>query len=452
MNFNTTKVKLFYYFIVSTLYGTLAFVDIKFAAIVYFLLMVASILFEKNKYFPIIFLLNSTFLVPNWINSYSLWGISFAFIKINFPLIALILLFLRNIGAVYLKRKINLLIVSTDKIITITLLYSILSIIFKHSSETVGGSYTVIFPYLYSLLMISLRNEYNNKDILYILNIFLIALFVEAILFIIMRILQFSPFAEPIEIYGKTSEYVNLYIFQPVGAFGPVEGGVFFIIAMIISYFLYRLTSNYIYTAVLFIFFLALLSTASRLPIFIGLIVIAIIFKNLIKLRTSFFYMPMFFAFLFFLNLINILNKFVSPVVERLSQNPEFDFWQRFEFSVFPVISFIFSNLENFLFGAGYQLFRTLPGGTAAHNIFLAQAADFGVIGLFLMLYLFYSIIKYNNTLNKSEIHKYLKKILNYMIIIWLINGSVQYAAYSFHYYTLLLVLFNLIVSKSYAY
>jgi len=85
------RVKFFYYIVTSVLYGILSFIDIKLAVFVFIILMCVALIFEKYKNYIVVFLFLSMFLIPLWVNSYGLFRVSFGIIKINYPLIGLML-------------------------------------------------------------------------------------------------------------------------------------------------------------------------------------------------------------------------------------------------------------------------------------------------------------------------------------------------------------------------
>jgi hypothetical protein len=406
-----------------------------------------ALLFEKFKNFVVIFLFLSMFLIPLWVNSYGLFGIRFGVIKINYPLIGLVLAFIAIIGRGFTKKNSW---TNVDKLVLLFFVYVSLSIITKHTTETLGSSYVVIFPFLFYFLFAFLRNIYRTYDIFYLLNVLLIALVVEGLLFIIMYILKYSPFAEPIEIYGKTTEYVFLQVFQPVGASGPVEMGYFFTIGILISYMLYKTTMKTLYLWGSYFFIIALFATVSRLPIFIGILCLIIISIKSIKFKSALVTLVFTFSAIIAILYIGILDLFVESVYVRTGQLNFLitDLGQRWDFTVPTVIYYLSSDIRNLLFGAGYQLFRQMPFGSVPHNIFLAQAADFGLIGLLLMLSLFYSIIKYvRRSKTSGKLESLLGKLIIYSIFIWIINGFIQYAAYSFLFYTFIFLLFNFFIS-----
>jgi hypothetical protein len=406
-----------------------------------------ALLFEKFKNFVVIFLFLSMFLIPLWVNSYGLFGISFGIIKINYPLIGLVLAFIAVVIRGFTK-KISW--TNVDKLVLLFFIYVTLSIITKHTTETLGSSYVVIFPFLFYFLFAFLRNIYRTYDIFYLLNVLLIALVIEGLLFIVMYNLKYSPFAEPVEIYGRTTEYIFLQVFQPVGASGPVEMGYFFIIGILISYILYKITMKTLYLFSSYFFVIPLFATVSRLPIFIGILCLIIISIKSIKFKRALVTLVLTFSTIIAFLYIGILDLFVKGIYERTGQLNFLttDLEQRWDFTVPTVINYLLSDFSNLLFGAGFQLFRQMPYGSAPHNIFLAQAADFGLIGLLLMLSLFYSIIKYvRRSKTSGELESLLGKLIIYSIFIWIINGFVQYAAYSFLFYTFILLLFNFFIS-----
>jgi hypothetical protein len=441
------KIKLLYYFLISVLYGILSFIDIKFAVFAFIILMCMALLFEKFKNFVVIFLFLSMFLIPLWVNSYGLFGISFGIIKINYPLIGLVLAFIAVVIRGFTKKIVW---ISVDKLILLFFVYVLFSVMTKHTTETLGGSYVVIFPFLFYFLIAFLRNIYGAYDIFYLLNVLLIALVVEGLLFIAMYIAKYSPFAEPVEIYGRTTEYIFLQVFQPVGASGPVEMGYFFIIGILISYILYKITMKTLYLLSSYFFVIPLFATVSRLPIFIGILCLINISIKSIKFNRALVALVLTFSTIIAILYIGILDLFVKGVYERTGQLNFLitDLEQRWDFTVPPVIYYLLSDFRNLLFGAGFQLFKEMPYGSTPHNIFLAQAADFGLIGLLLMLSLFYSIIKYvRRSKTSGKLESLLGKLIIYSIFIWIINGFVQYAAYSFLFYTFIFLLFNFFIS-----
>jgi len=439
------KIKLLYYFLTSVLYGIFSFIDIKYAVFVFIILMCIALVFEEFKNFVIIFLFLSMFLIPLWVNSYGLFGISFGIIKINYPLIGLVLAFIAVIGRGFTKKNSW---TNVDKLVLLFFVYVSLSIITKNTTETLGSSYVVIFPFLFYFLFVFSRNIYRPYDIFYLLNVLLIALVVEGLLFIIMYILKYSPFAEPIEIYGKTTDYIFLQVFQPVGASGPAEMGYFFTIGILISYMLYKTTMKTLYLWGSYFFIIALFATVSRLPLFIGILCLIIVTIRSIKFKHGLVVLALVFSTFIAILYTGTLDLLVKGIYERSSQEIFLtDLEQRWYFTVPPVIYYLSSDFRNLLFGAGYQLFRQMPFGSVPHNIFLAQAADFGLVGLLLMLSLFYSIIKYVRRSKTSGILKsQLGKIIIYSIFIWIINGFVQYAAHSFLFYTFIFLLFNFFI------
>jgi hypothetical protein len=441
------KIKLLYYFLTSVLYGILSFIDIKYAVLVFVLFMCMALLFEKFKNFVVILLFLSMFLIPLWVNSYGLFGISFGVIKINYPLVCLVLASTAVLLRGFTKKIVW---ISVDKLILFFFVYVLFSVITKHTTETLGSSYVVIFPFLFYFLFVFLRNIYSSYDIFYLLNVLLMALMVEGLLFIIMFILKYSPFAEPIEIYGKTTEYIFLQVFQPVGASGPVVMGYFFIIGILLSYILYKITMKTLYLWISYFFIIPLFATVSRLPILIGILCLIIVSIKPIKVEHALAIFALTFFAIIAILYIGILEPFVQSIYGRTGELHILiiDLAQRWDFTVPPVIYYLSSDFRNLLFGAGYQLFRQLPFGSAPHNIFLAQAADFGLVGLLLMLSLFYSIIKYvRRSKTSGKLESLLGKLIIYSIFIWIINGFVQYAAYSFLFYTFILLLFNFFIS-----
>ena len=439
------KGKVLYFFVTSALYGALSFIDIKIAVFVYIILISFALLFEKYDNIIFIFLLLSLFLIPLWVNSYGLFGISLGIIKINYPLIGLILFSIAIVKRGYIKKIGS----NVDIVVFLFFIYLLISILTNHTSETLASSYVVIFPFLFYFLFAFLRSIYNINDIFYLLKISLIALIVEGLLFIIMYILQVSPFAEPLELYGRTTEYISLKVFQPVGASGPVVMGYFFIIGILISYMLYKTTSRNLYLFGSYFFIIPLFATVTRFPLFIGISCLIIITFKAIKSRRAIIALIIFlFGFLIF-SFIGLLDVLSKGIYERGKETDILiEFEQRWYVAVSRVSDYLLSNYKNLLFGAGYQLFRELPYGLAAHNLFIAQAADFGLVGLLLMIFLFYSMIRYIKTYKcPSMFQKNLGRIIIYSIIIWIINGSVQYAAYSFQFYTFIFLLFNFFVS-----
>jgi len=407
----------------------------------YYIILLLTSLFFLFEGSSVLILFSSLFLIPLWVNTYSILGIE-SYIKLNYPLLVLLIMFIESL--LYTPKKLN----NIDRIIFNFFLYFLFNAFLLSDRDLLRNSYSIIFPFLYYfLLRISRGFEGKlNKDL--VINIIILTSVFEAIIFALIFITRNNPFIPPSDKYDITKlDWIYGPIFQPFAALAPTEGSVIFNITILLAIYQFFLKKNYIYFFFIIILLVGNYLSLSRTGFILNLITIIFIlslYKKYLFKMTKFYYVIIFITFI---TIYYLYNVFMVDFITKLESKTTTG---KIEYQIIPAINYIKEKPLSIIFGIGYEKWRVTEFknkdlGGPIHQTFLAILIELGIIGLLLWLNMFKKIIFYIlNNEKRINNNKFiiLGRIIIVSIIIYFFGGILQPHQYIFSNYVILFVLF----------
>ncbi|MCK9555484.1 O-antigen ligase family protein [bacterium] len=382
-NISETLVSKVYFYgviaLISVLLGILIAVDYHIFILLVLIGLAAIFLFYFDSEYSYVIFFIALIWVPTWVNSYSLFGVRFGILTVNYPLVFLFVFFIRDIIDIYTKKtspEMNYI----DGLIIILFLWTLFSLSKSISPEGKRSFYLFGFPLLYFLFV-----KYCPLDkkgfILWMKNIVFFSLPM-ALYLVFEMITEINIFFPPQERYKYFSYmYKDSSGYQPGGSFlGPNEAGLFLSMAAAMALYFYntcaaRLKKWWILTIVILSSGVAITLSRSAWLSLLSVYIMNVFFneKNRIK---SFYYI-----FTFFICFAIGFQFFDLPrtASERLFDGDTINARIEVFHDALNQIK------DNWLCGIGYDNFRfrhfwMVKGPT--HNVFTSLLAELGIIGL----------------------------------------------------------------------
>ncbi|MDD5644146.1 MAG: O-antigen ligase family protein [bacterium] len=365
--------------LISMLLGVLIAVNYHIFILLVFIGLGAIFLFYfDSKYSYIVFFV-MLICVPTWVNSYSLFGIRFGILTINYPLVFLCVFFIRDIIDIYTKKTapdINYI----DVLVGFLFLWTLFSLSKSVSPEGKRSFYLFGFPLLYFLF--AKYCPLDRRDFLAWMKVIILFCLPMAFYLVFELITEINVFFPPQERYKYFSYmYKDSGGYQPGGSFlGPNGAGLFLSMAVAMSLYFYNTCAGKLkkwWTLIIIVLSSGVAITLSR-SAWLSLLSVYIMngFFNK-KDRIKLFY----YIFTFFVCFAIGFQFFDLPraVSERLLDSDTINARGEIFYDALNQIK------DNWLYGIGYDNFRfrhfwMVKGPT--HNVFTSLLVELGIIGL----------------------------------------------------------------------
>ena len=337
-----------------------------------------------------------TLIFPLWVNSYSVLGIRYKFITINFPL----LLFLIGISGIILNalnklhtlhfriKNINLI----DLLIVINILWNIIALILANDFQSYRNYYLYSFPFYYYLIVRLLNTKCYYSNVLIYWGILV------AILGIVEYITRFNPFLPPKVIYkGFYYMYNRVQGYQPSVVFdGPNTLGLFLNSVSLLLLYRRKRFFEFSYVSKFFILIIGSIISLSRVNL-IGVSIILILFIKNFNIKYKKVFIIIIVLLLIMLVIVFIYPHFKSRLLDIKTALDRPQLWKK-------CLRILYAN--NILLGIGYDKLRdTKYLGSPAHNSFLNILVEQGFVGViiwFLMWYFIFYRLKKDYTYSQT--------------------------------------------------
>ncbi len=382
-NISETLVSKVYFYgviaLISVLLGVLIAVNYHIFILLVLIGLAAIFLFYfDSKYSYIIFFI-TLICVPTWVNSYSLFGIRFGILTVNYPLVFLFVFFIRDIVDVYTK-KISPEMNYIDGFIIMLFLWTLFSLSKSVSADGKRSFYLFGFPLLYFLF--ARYCPLDRKGFLAWMKVIIFCSLPMALYLVFEMITEINIFFPPQERYKYFSYmYKDSSGYQPGGSFlGPNEAGLFLSMAVAMSLYFYNTCAGKLkkwWTLIIIVLSSGVAITLSR-SAWLSLLSVYIMngFFNK-KDRIKLFY----YIFTFFICFAIGFQFFDLPrtASERLFDSDTINARIEVFHDALNQIK------DNWLYGIGYDNFRfrhfwMVKGPT--HNVFTSLLVELGIIGL----------------------------------------------------------------------
>lgn len=385
--------------------------------------------------------------IPLWMNSWSLFGMSWGPLRVNAPLIFLCMFAMLAIQRIAATWRTTLKLERLDLAIIAILAFALVSLTKAHGDKPIRSFYLFATPLLYYLAMRLIRVD--QRSLRTLIGVITISGVLLAVWLVIECAARYNPFLPPIELYGVTYmyEYINVagrwLVYQPGGAMAdPTAAGLY--LSMVLALFLCwskkrSASRGPLVLSVFLILTCGIAVTQSRV-VWAGYLCICLM---QIKREHRAAWCVALTSLLIFSILVliwmlpeaswlkyRLLNA--TTAHDRLLQLREF--WRIFWSS--PI------------FGIGYENFRTVStmhGPT--HNIITSILVEFGLVGFGIMLWIIYELAKLLAHEWKNNAGRYVEAV-TMLSVLYLIAGMGHSVTLAYHPSALLWTVIGVFVNN----